>query len=420
MQQQELEDKIARLEQKIHDLESHERYTLDLDEYRRYGRQLIIGDVGIEGQLALKNAKVLIVGAGGLGCPSAAYLAGAGVGTITIVDHDIVEESNLHRQICHTTSRVGVSKAQSLKLYIGELNPHVKVNIIESRFSHENAFDILSGHSVVLDCTDTPASRYLINDTAVLLGIPLVSASAVKTEGQLSIYNFSGGPCYRCLFPQPPPAHTVLSCGDGGILGPVVGVMGVMQSVEAIKVITGHYTKSSKKFEPFLSIYSAYSAPPWRYVRVRGRKPNCLVCGDSPQITQEAIKSGEYSYLEFCGGLAQEDILSPSDRVQPSEYAEVVKSTTPHTLLDVRDPVQYAICSLPNSKNIPLAQLTTQTNNTDSQNLVEPIYVVCRFGNDSQTAVRRLKEDYGYTHVKDMIGGIDKWSRDIDPTFPRY
>lgn len=419
----ELKHEISELQKQVRDLRQESQSKLDLDEYQRYGRQLILSEVGIEGQLALKAANVLIVGAGGLGCPSSAYLAGAGVGSLTIVDHDTVESSNLHRQICHSTPRVGMSKAESLKQYISELNPHVTVNAVQERFTPANALSIIKEHNItiVLDCTDTPASRYLISDCAVIAGIPLVSASAVKTEGQLALYNFCGGPCYRCLFPQPPPAHTVLSCGDGGILGPVVGIMGVMQSIETIKVLTGHYSsKKGEPFQPFLNLYSAFSTPPWRYIKVRGRKPTCIACGDTPQVTQSRIESGEYSYAEFCGGLSQDEILSAEERISPADFAStVLASNTAHTLLDVRDETQYAICSLKDSINIPLAKLSVSTKEFLSL-CQEPVFVVCRYGNDSQIAVRRLKEKFGLRDVKDIIGGVDKWSRDVDPTFPRY
>lgn len=204
---------------------------------------------------------------------------------------------------------------------------------------------------MILDCTDTPATRYLINDTAVLLGIPLISASALKSEGQLSILNFKNGPCYRCLFPLPPPPDSVLSCGDGGIIGPVVGIMGVMQSIEALKVLAGAY---DDEFLPSLTIFSAFSYPQWRYIKMRGRKKNCVVCGDEPTVTRLSIESFATDYVEFCGRPVVVT-LDPDERVSALDYAKV--QSAPHTLLDVRETEQFSICSFPGSLSMLLLSL---------------------------------------------------------------
>ncbi|ANB12317.1 Uba4p [Sugiyamaella lignohabitans] len=317
---------------------------LELDEYLRYGRQLIVPEIGLRGQLRLKKAKILVVGAGGLGSSALAYLAGAGVGTIGIVDDDTVESSNLQRQIIHNTPRVDWPKCHSAAKFIRDLNPKVNTVTYKTRLTGDNAFDIFTGYDLVLDCTDTPSTRYLINDTAVLLNIPLVSASALKTEGQLLVLNYLSGPCYRCLFPIPPPPDSVLSCGDGGILGPVVGIMGVLQSIEAIKVITGAYEFS--KYTPSMTLFSAYSAPQWRYIRMRGKKDTCAVCGSNPSITRQGIEFGEYSYEEFCGRASQV-YLKPEERVTVETYSK--ERDMPHTLIDVRESSQFDICSLPGS-----------------------------------------------------------------------
>lgn len=338
-----LRKKIVELESKLgqSNQQDHE-WPLTLEEYQRYGRQLITPQVGINGQLALKNSKVLVVGAGGLGSPALAYLAGAGVGHIGIVDNDSVDVSNLHRQIIHNTDTVNTPKVISAKKFIEKLNPNVRVVCHEQRLAPQNAFTIAQGYNLILDCTDTPATRYLVNDTAVILSIPLISASALKAEGQISVLNYKSGPCYRCLFPIPPPPDSVLSCGDGGILGPVVGIMGVTQSIEAIKVLCDKYDD----FVPFLGIYNAYSFPPWRYMQMRGRKSSCSVCGDNPTISRESIENGSVDYVEFCGrpsaiGLARDY------RIVPEAFEKL--KIGHNTILDVRESLQYSICSLPGS-----------------------------------------------------------------------
>ncbi|KAG7691575.1 hypothetical protein KL930_005205 [Ogataea haglerorum] len=212
--------------------------SLSLNEYLRYGRQLIVPEFGLQGQISLKESRVLVVGAGGLGCPALQYLVGAGFGTVGIVDHDTVDMSNLHRQTLHTTETVGMLKCESAKLQLAKLNPLVQINTHPVALSQDNSFGIFEQYDIVLDCTDTPATRYLINDTAVLLGLTIISGSGLKTEGQLSILNFNNtGPCYRCFYPTPPPPSSVTACSDGGVLGPIIGIMGVMMALEAIKVV---------------------------------------------------------------------------------------------------------------------------------------------------------------------------------------
>lgn len=285
------------------------------------------------------------MGAGGLGSPALAYLAGAGIGYLGIIDDDIVDISNLHRQVIHSSSNVGRPKVESAKKFIQELNSNVYVECYSERLTNENSFTIFEHYDLILDCTDSPATRYLVNDTAVLLHIPIVSASALKTEGQICVLNYKHGPCYRCLFPIPPPPDSVLSCGDGGIIGPIVGIMGVSQSIEAIKLLTNQY----EDFTPYLGIYSAYSFPPWRYIRMRGKKPSCIICGDNPTITKDMIVQGALNYSEFCG----KPILVKLDqkyRISAEEFEDMRKRQR-LSVLDVREPVQFKICSLPDSKS---------------------------------------------------------------------
>ncbi|KAG7877054.1 hypothetical protein KL937_004985 [Ogataea polymorpha] len=253
--------------------------SLSLNEYLRYGRQLIVPEFGLQGQILLKKCRVLVVGAGGLGCPALQYLVGAGFGTVGIVDHDTVDVSNLHRQILHTSESVGMFKCESAKLQLAKLNPLVQINTHPVALSPDNSFGIFEQYDMILDCTDTPATRYLINDTAVLLGLTVISGSGLKTEGQLSILNFNNtGPCYRCFYPTPPPPSSVTACSDGGIIGPVIGIMGVMMALEAIKVATGYYLREDVEFQPFLSLYSGYGPlQSLRTFKMRRRSPKCPV-----------------------------------------------------------------------------------------------------------------------------------------------
>lgn len=371
---------------------------------------MLVPEFGIAGQRDLRSKRILVVGAGGLGSPAIQYLAGAGVGHVTIIDDDTVETSNLHRQTIHA-GNVDVAKAESAAEFVRKLNPCISVTPLVARLSPDNSFGIFKGHDLVLDCTDGPAVRYLINDTAVLSGVPVVSASALKTEGQLSIYNYNGGPCYRCLFPIPPPADAVQTCGDGGILGPVVGMMGMSQAMEAIKLLTGFYEES---FTPFLMLYSAYNFPPWKSVKVRKRQKTCAVCGDEPTISRELVESGKIDYSEFCGSPSQV-VLEDGQRITPKEYNEVL--STKHILLDVREKPQFDITSLPDSVNIPWSELKHK-DEVDFSHKDQPVYVVCRYGNDSQNAVEKLQK-LGIPS-KDIKGGLYAWSKDVDGEFPVY
>ncbi|KAF2112034.1 molybdopterin biosynthesis protein moeB [Lophiotrema nucula] len=442
------------------------RWPLDRHEYRRYGRQLIMPEIGLQGQLRLKNASVLIVGVGGLGCPAAAYLAGAGVGTLGLVDGDTVEESNLHRQILHSTGRVGMTKVDSARVALNSLNPNVRLVPHSSRLAPETAISTFQQYDLVLDCTDTPASRYLISDTCVLLGKTLVSASALRTDGQLMVLNnpprppgdTSGGPCYRCVFPKPPPPESVVSCGDGGILGPVVGVMGVLQALEAIKVLTRATQSPAESLSapppdpPSLLIFSAYSNPMFRSIRLRARKPKCAACSAQASVTSEAVSSGSLDYVQFCGATNPVDALSPSERISVENYAKVRLDVNPftgmepskdsHILVDTREKVQYDLCSLEGSVNIPFsivsgtsaarARWSDNSQTSGEQDWVselrrhpdKPIFVVCRLGNDSQLTVKKMKElgldNGGQRWIGDLKGGLRAWRDVIDKDFPEY
>ncbi|CAB4422676.1 unnamed protein product [Rhizophagus irregularis] len=387
---------------------------LTLAEYMLYGRQLILPDLGKSGQLKLKNTSILIVGAGGLGSPAAIYLAAAGVGKLGIVDYDKVEKSNLHRQIIHNETREGISKAQSAKMTIEGLNSLCNCVAYEILLDSLSALEIVQQYDIVVDATDNVATRYLLNDACVISGKPLVSGSALRMDGQLTVYNYKGGPCYRCLFPKPPPPESVLNCADGGILGVVTGVIGCLQALQAIKIATENDESPNN-----LLIFSATSYPLFRSIKLRSKKKDCVICGDHPSITKLQ------DYVQFCGSGALDKSpsvkeLGREDRIEPKVYHSL-RNETPHVLIDVRETVQYDICSLPSSINIPLKDLTKRIE--DVKKLLETpntsVYVICRLGNDSQHAVNILK-NYLKGEVKDIIGGLYKWSLEVDQEFPIY
>ncbi|KAI1213841.1 adenylyltransferase [Annulohypoxylon truncatum] len=425
------------------------KWPLKEEEYSRYGRQLILPTVGIKGQLNLKSSAVLIVGAGGLGCPAAAYLAGAGVGTLGVVDGDTVEISNLHRQIAHSTSRVGMTKVDSLVEYCHGLNPEVTYIPHREHLTPQNAESIVSKYDLVLDCTDHPTSRYLISDICVLLRKTLVSASALRTDGQLIVLNnppaaqgaTDGGPCYRCVFPKPPPADSVVSCGEGGILGPIVGVMGVLQALEAIKLIAAGIGKeassiSKEPANPSLLLFSATSATPFRSIRMRSRRPNCFACSSDSALTLKELKSGSLDYVQFCGVTSPVNVLKPEERITVTEYNDILakQPDKKHLLLDVREREHFNIGSIPGAINVPFSSLQSRnksTTNNDSSRpeyipeslpADAPIYVVCRVGNDSQLVTQRLKEmgldRDGARFVGDIKGGMLAWKHEVDKTMP--
>ncbi|QSZ35326.1 hypothetical protein DSL72_008196 [Monilinia vaccinii-corymbosi] len=426
------------------------KWPMSLEEYKRYGRQMIVPDIGIEGQLRLRSASVLLVGAGGLGCPAAAYIAGAGVGTIGIVDGDIVEESNLHRQILHRTDRVGVNKAVSISKYISGLNPNVKTNIYETHLTPHNAQDIVKNYDLVLDCTDHPTSRYLISDICVLLQKPLVSASALRTDGQLILLNnpalppgnISGGPCYRCVFPKPPPPEAVTSCGDGGIVGPVVGVMGVLQALEAIKLVaSGKLTGKGEisKTGPTgpnpttMLLFSTNGTTPFRNVRLKGRRSDCFACGEESKLSLQQMKSGSMDYVLFCGMTHPVALLGDEERAEAREYDESIrKKGKDHLLIDVREKVQFDICHIEGSDNIPFSSLQKDrgiedgllSSLTHKLHPKAPIYVICRLGNDSQVATKMMKERgldlKGERYIGDIKGGLRSWKEQVDSSWPEY
>lgn len=426
---EQLKAENSNLKKELNDYKSNDDYPLSLEEYRRYGRQMIVENMGgVKGQLKLKNTKLLVIGAGGLGSPSLPYLVGAGIGQIGIVDNDTVDTSNLHRQTIHDSTKVGMLKCESAKQVLNKLNPHVNITTYPVRLDYSNAFEIFEGYDYVMDCTDTPLTRYLISDVATNLGMTVVSASGLGTEGQLSILNFKNvGPCYRCFYPVPPPPNSVSSCQEGGVIGPCIGLVGVLMAVETIKLILDVYTVEN--FQPFLMMYSGFPQQSLRTFKMRGRKANCKCCGDEPIITRKTIESGEINYELFCGS-RNYNVCTPDERISvemfESDY-HTAKKDNKYTLLDVRPSHHFNISHFPDAINIPIKELKDM--NGSFEKLTEripditqdrEILVLCRYGNDSQIATRLLKDQFNMSDVKDIKGGFFSYIDSIDPSIPKY
>ncbi|HSW51429.1 MAG TPA: molybdopterin-synthase adenylyltransferase MoeB [Bryobacteraceae bacterium] len=376
------------------------------EEILRYSRHLIIPDVGVEGQLKLKRAKVLLVGAGGLGSPLGLYLAAAGVGRIGIVDFDVVEASNLQRQIIHATSDIGRKKLDSAAEAIGDLNPGVRVDRYETALSSHNALEILGDYDVVVDGTDNFPARYLVNDACVLLGKPNVYGSVYRFEGQATVFACPGGPCYRCLHPEPPPPGAVPSCAEGGVLGVLPGLIGMVQATETVKLILG----AGASLVGRLLLYDAL-AMRFREVTLR-RDAGCPVCGENP-VLRELI-----DYQAFCGFAKADEQPSASGGVEMdvTELKAKLDGGERVVLIDVREPHEYQICRLPGAVLIPLGQLPGRVEELDPS---AELVVFCRTGVRSAKAVALLTGT-GFRGARNLRGGIAAWSEKIDPGFPKY
>lgn len=391
--------------------------ALNKDDVSRYSRQMLLPGFGVQGQKALKSASVLIVGAGGLGCPCAAYLAAAGVGRIGIVDFDAVEKSNLHRQILHSEAKVGMSKVDSLVLALRQLNSQPEYVQHSAVLDSSNALDIIGRYQVVVDASDNAATRYLVNDACVHLSRPLVSGSALRWEGQLTVYGYRGGPCYRCLFPQPPPTSTVTNCSEGGVIGMVPGVIGCMQALEVVKILTGYGDVCTGK----LLLFDGTDAR-WRHVALRGKLPDCAVCANpstAPAVQDYAAWCGTGPTNKCCGL----SVLPKELRISCQDLRDRLLSEQPSCLLlDVRPKCQFEMCHLPRSINIPFEQLDKELESLEKK-LTEnaEVVVICRRGNDSQLAVEKLRQAWNQAvKVCDVRGGLEAWSRTVDPDFPTY
>ncbi|MGQ9481681.1 molybdopterin-synthase adenylyltransferase MoeB [Chloroflexus sp.] len=380
--------------------------TLSNEEIARYSRHLIMPEVGMAGQRRLKQGSVLLIGTGGLGSPLALYLAAAGVGHIGLVDFDVVDASNLQRQIVHGTSTVGMAKTESAKRRLQDLNPYIEVITYETQITSQNALDLMRPYDVIVDGTDNFPTRYLTNDACVLLGKPNVYGSIFRFEGQATVFSArDGGPCYRCLYPEPPPPGLVPSCAEGGVLGVLPGVIGTIQATEVIKLLTGIG-------EPLIGRLLLYDALSMRFRELKLRRnPSCPVCGDQPTIT-ELI-----DYEQFCGIAPEEPTLSNQFEITPHELAEWLERPDRPFLLDVRNPYEVAIASIPGTdKLIPLDQLPERINELDS---AREMVVYCRSGVRSGRAVELLKTA-GFRKVKNLVGGILRWADDVDPSLPKY
>ncbi len=373
----------------------------------RYSRHLIMPEVGVEGQEKLASSSVLCIGAGGLGSPLALYLAAAGVGRLGIVDFDVVDFSNLQRQIIHSEANVGKLKVESAKERIHEINSDVEVETYNIKLSSENAFDIVKGYDVVVDGTDNFATRYLVNDSCVLLGKPNVYGSIFRFEGQISVFDAKKGPCYRCLYPEPPPPGMVPSCAEGGVLGILPGIVGTIQAAETIKLIIG-------KGDPLIGKLLFVDVMGMKIRELKLRKdPNCPICGENPTLTRLV------DYEEFCGiGRGEEQILEgESDlEINVHEFNNLLNNQKNVVILDVREPHEYEICRINGSKLIPLSELPSRVNELDT---ADEIIAQCHHGVRSLRATRFLRS-MGFKKVKSLKGGIDVWAQEYDQDMPRY
>ena len=379
--------------------------TLTNEEVLRYSRHLILPDVGVDGQRKLKAGRILLIGAGGLGSPLALYLAAAGVGTLGLVDFDVVDVSNLQRQVLHGTKDIGRPKLESARERIHDVNPHVHVEPYETRLTSENALDIIRDYDVVIDGTDNFATRYLTNDACVLLGKPNVYGSIFRFEGQASVFALEEGPCYRCLFPEPPPPGLVPSCAEGGVLGVLPGLVGTIQATEGIKLILG----VGESLVGRLLLIDALSMR-FRTVRLR-KDPNCPACG-----THEITELIDYD--QFCGVAPEVTVSSTNEipEITPTELADRIRRGDDIDLIDVREPHELNIARIPNVRLIPLGTLAAALPSLDSS---REAVVICRTGARSGRAVQQLRAA-GFRRVWNLAGGIHRWADEVDPSLPKY
>jgi molybdopterin/thiamine biosynthesis adenylyltransferase/rhodanese-related sulfurtransferase len=378
------------------------------DEIARYSRHLIMPEVTLEGQRKLKSAKVLCIGTGGLGSPIALYLAAAGVGTLGLVDFDIVDFSNLQRQILHSTKDVGRKKLNSARDRIKEVNPNVQVVLHDAMFHSSNAAEIVENYDVVIDGTDNFPTRYLSNDVCVLLKKPNIYGSIFRFDGQCTVFApHLGGPCYRCLYPEPPPPGMVPSCAEGGVLGVLPGVIGVMQAIESIKLIVGIG-------EPLIGRLVHFDALKMKFREFKIRKdPACPICGENPTVT-ELI-----DYDQFCGipqAQAAEDAEPPVPEISVEELKTRQDRGDKFVLIDVREPFEYDIARIPGAKLIPLGELPSRMSELDS---ADEIVIHCKMGGRSAKALRQLQKA-GFAKLLNVEGGIQAWAERIDPSVPKY
>lgn len=383
-------------------------YDLNHEEILRYSRHLLIPEVGLSGQKKIKAAKVLVIGTGGLGSPVALYLAAAGVGRIGLVDYDVVDASNLQRQVIHGTSGIGTLKVESARQRMLDLNPDIQVVVYNEPFTSRNAMRIAQDYDILIDGTDNFPTRYLTNDVSVFLGKPNVYGSIFRFDGQVSVFDARQGPCYRCLFPEPPPPGLVPSCAEGGVLGVLPGIIGTLQANEALKLILGIGESLAGRLLLFNALDMSFD-----FVNLR-KNPNCRVCGPNPEVT-ELI-----DYEEFCGvpghDLEEEGSAGKDWDVEAGQLAEKLRRKEDIYLLDVREPHELEISKLEDAKLIPLGQLAARLSELDSAN---EMVVFCKSGTRSTRALELLTSA-GFRKVKNLKGGINAWAREVDPSLPIY
>jgi adenylyltransferase/sulfurtransferase len=379
--------------------------SLTNEEIGRYSRHLIMPEVGVEGQLKLKNAKVLLIGTGGLGAPVAMYLAAAGVGKLGLVDFDTVDVSNLQRQVIHGTKDVGKKKVDSAEESMKDINPLIEIVKYEVPLTSANALDILKEYDIVADGTDNFPTRFLVNDACVLLGIPNVYASIFRFEGQATVFCKDDGPCYRCLYPEPPPPGLVPSCAEGGVLGILPGVVGLIQATEVIKLILG----AGQPLQGRLMLYDALSMK-FRELKIR-RNPECQ---GKCTVIKELI-----DYQQFCGVPHEEAPLPApvsSTDITPQEVKQLIDASADFTLIDVREVHEYQICKIDKAQLMPLGELPRRLAELDKE---ADIVIHCKMGGRSAKACDLLRAS-GFSKVRNMTGGILAWSDKVDPSVPKY
>ncbi|CAL0315903.1 unnamed protein product [Lupinus luteus] len=484
-----IDNKIGLLEAELRDIQNDGASSngLSPEMIYRYSRHLLLPNFGVSGQQNLLNSSILVVGAGGLGSPALLYLAACGVGRLGIVDHDLVELNNMHRQIIHTETYIGQPKVKSAASACRSVNSSIQVVEHQEALRTSNALEIFSKYpcnsnnnmaiffcfnlvfliflsffillsilplihydhmftimwilmismtehfvryDIIVDATDNAPTRYMISDCCVVLGKPLVSGAALGLEGQLTVYNYNGGPCYRCLFPTPPPTTACQRCADSGVLGVVPGIIGCLQALEAIKIAASVGEPLSGR----MLLFDALSAR-IRIVKIRGRSLQCEACGENSKFTQQQFR--EFDYENFTQtplsvSPLKLNLLPNESRISSKEYNEIILKKEPHVVVDVRPAHHFKIVSLPKSLNIPLSTLEARLPEISSALKKEEednigvvsgssaqLYVVCRRGNDSQRAVQSLQK-MGFTSAKDIVGGLESWAHNVDPNFPTY
>jgi sulfur-carrier protein adenylyltransferase/sulfurtransferase len=387
---------------------SHPAGTFDRDEVERYARHITLPDVGWEGQQRLRQARVAIVGAGGLGSPASLYLAAAGVGTLGIIEFDAVDRSNLQRQVLYGTSDIGRPKIEAAADRLRDLNPHVNVVAHADRLTRHNALDVLRDYDIVIDGTDNFPTRYLVNDACVMLGRPYVYGSILRFEGQVSVFDAARGPCYRCLFREPPPPGLVPSCAEGGVLGVLPGIIGSLQALEAIKIIVG----AGDALIGRLVLFDALTFR-WRELRLK-KHAECPVCGEDPSVT-ELI-----DYDAFCGvgATPMEQQSQAVPQITPAELKERLDRGDELVLVDVREPFEWDISNLEahGARLIPLDQVIDRS---DEISRDADVVVYCRSGSRSAGAIRQLRQ-HGFSRLWNLKGGINAWAEHVDPSLPTY